>query len=87
MHRFRAAQRRLAICFDHSRSHILVRHTGQDIDEELRLVQGGRSESLDFDRHNHIQRRRAARKTHTKLAGVHMQVSGGLHNEVAERKP
>ena len=47
----------------------------------------GRSESLGFYRHNHIQRCKAAQKMHTKLAGVGMPVSGDLHSEVAERKP
>ena len=87
VHRFRPVQRRLAICFENSRSHLLVRRRGQDIAEELRLVQRGRSESLGFYRHNHIQRRKAARKMHTKFAGARMQVSGGPHSEVAERRP
>ena len=87
VHRFRTVQRRLAIYFEHCCSHLLLCRKCQDIAEELHPVQGARSESLDSYRHNHIQRRKAAQKTHMKLAGVRMQVSGGLHNEVAERKP
>lgn len=87
VHRFRSVRRRLAICFEHSHSHLLVRREGRDIADELRLVLDVRSESLGSYRHNHIQRRKAARKIHTKLAGVRMLVSGALHSEVAERRP
>ena len=86
-HRFRRVQGRLAIYFEHFRSHLFLRRKCQDIAEGLHPVQGAHSKGLGFYRRNHIQRHKAARRTHMKLAGVRMQVSGGLHNEVAERKP
>ena len=86
-HRLRRVQGRPAIYFERFRSHLFLRRNCQDIAEELHPMQGAHSEDLDSYRHNHIQRHKAARRTHMKLAGVRMQVSGGLHNEVAERKP